>query len=97
LSPKWRAIRKFYLCIMDIRGTLSAHENFIGKLMQYYDNKEKVSMIIDDGGMERREGFITSLHLDAQPPLFELQDGTRINPQHIIAINGTFLSDYSEC
>jgi hypothetical protein len=54
-------------------------------------------MIIEDGGMERKEGFIKSIHFDAQPPFFELQDGTKINPQHIIAINGTFLSDYSEC
>jgi hypothetical protein len=82
---------------MDKRGTLSANENFIEKLKQYYDNKDKVSMIIEDGGMERKEGFIKSIHFDAQPPFFELQDGTKINPQHIIAINGTFLSDYSEC
>ena len=82
---------------MDKRGTLSTNETFIEKLKQYYDNKDKVSMIIDDGGMERKEGFIKNIHFDAQPPFFELQDGARINPQHIIAINGTFLSDYSEC
>jgi hypothetical protein len=82
---------------MDKRSTLSTTETFIEKLKQYYDNRQKVSMIVDDGGMERMEGYIKSIHFDAQPPFFELQDGTKINPQYIIAINGTFLSDYSEC
>ena len=82
---------------MDKRSTLSTTETFIEKLKQYYKNNDKVSMIVDDGGMERTEGFIKDIHFDAQPPFFELDNGTRVNPQHIIAINGTFLSDYSEC
>ena len=82
---------------MDKRGTLATNESFIEKLKQCYEVKEKVSMIIDDGGMQRMEGFIKDIHFDAQPPFFELQDGTKINPYNVIAINGTFLSDYSEC
>ena len=82
---------------MDKRTTLSTTETFMEKLKQHFSNKEKVSMIVDNGGMERMEGLIKNIHFDEQPPYFELQDNTRINPQHIIAINGTFLSDYSEC
>jgi hypothetical protein len=82
---------------MDKRGTLSANENFIEKIKSCYNSKEKVSMILDDGGLARAEGIIKNIHFDAQPPFIELQDGTIVNVHTIIAINGTFLSDYSEC
>ena len=82
---------------MDKRGTLSANGNFMGLLKRCYDNNEKVSMILDDGGLQRKEGILKSIHLDAQPPFFELQDGTKVNLRTVVAINGTFLSDYSEC
>ena len=82
---------------MDIRGTLSANENFIEQLRKCYDNKEKVSIIVDDGGLVRTEGFIKENHFTSHPPYFELQDGTKINVHSIVALNGTFLSDYSEC
>jgi hypothetical protein len=82
---------------MDKRGTLSANENFTGLLKRCYDSKEKVAMILDEGGLLRKEGIVKSIHLDAQPPFFELQDGTKIDLHTVVAINGTFLSDYSEC
>jgi hypothetical protein len=82
---------------MDKRGTLSAKENFAEKLKNCHDSKEKVSMILDDGGLQRAEGIIKSIHFDAQPPFLELQDGRKINLHTVVAVNGTFLSDYSEC
>jgi hypothetical protein len=82
---------------MDKRGTLSAKENFTEKLKNCYDNKEKVSMILDDGGLQRAEGIIKDLHLDAEPAYVELHDGRKINLITVVALNGTFLSDYSEC
>ena len=82
---------------MDKRGPLSANENFTEILKRCFENGEKVSMIIDDGGMERKSGMIKNIFFDAQPAYFELLDGTIINLSTVIAINGTFLSDYSEC
>ena len=82
---------------MDKRGTLSANENFKQKLKNCFDNNEKVSMIIDNRGLTRAEGIIKSIHFDIDPPFIELQDATRIYVHTIVAINGTFLSDYSEC
>jgi hypothetical protein len=82
---------------MDIRAALSANENFKQKLKDCFENKEKVSMILDDGGLTRAEGVITNIFFDTQPAYIELHDGTKVNVHAIVAINGTFLSDYSEC
>lgn len=82
---------------MDKRGTLSANENFKQKLKNCFDNNEKVSMIVDDGGLIRAEGIIKSIHFDVDSPFIELHADTKINVHTIVAINGTFLSDYSEC
>ena len=82
---------------MDKRGTLAANESFIEKLKTCYSSKEKVSMILDTGGLERAGGMIKEVHFDAQPPFIELNDGTKINVHTIVAINGTFLPDYAEC
>ena len=82
---------------MDVRGTLSPNESFAEKLTNYHLNKEKVSMIVDDGGLQRAEGVIKSIHFDSDPLFFELEDGQRIHLRTVIAINGTFLSDYAEC
>ena len=82
---------------MDKRGTLSANESFTELLKRCYEGKEKVSMILDDGGLQRKEGTLKSIYLDAQPSYFELEDGSKVYLHSVVAINGTFLSDYSEC
>lgn len=82
---------------MDKRGTLSANESFTEILKSCYSNREKVAMLVDEEGISRVNGTIKNLSLDAQTPYVELHDGTQIKLHSIVAVNGTFSSDYSEC
>lgn len=55
------------------------------------------SFLVDHGGLERVEGYIRSIDTAVPLPFLELENGMRILVKDIVAINGTFLSAYSEC
>ncbi len=82
---------------MDTRKTLNKDETFLELLQVLYHAREKVSMIIDENGMTRAEGFIKEINAAGEPPFVLLGNGKTISLKSIIAVNGTFLPDYSEC
>lgn len=82
---------------MDIRQTLSIDENFLGILLDCKQRNAKAEMILDINGLERAEGLIDEIHPQGQQPHLVFQDGTIILLKTIVAVNGVFLSAYSEC
>lgn len=82
---------------MDTRKTLSENETFLKLIQDIFNARGKVSLLVDDNGITRAEGFINEIHTDEEPPYIELDNALKIAVKTIIAVNGTFLPDYSEC
>jgi len=81
---------------MDIRNTLHTNESFIEVLRESFHSHTKVSLLFDDNGIVRTEGLI-KMFSQGPPATIELDNGLKIEAAKIVAINGLFLSDYSEC
>jgi hypothetical protein len=82
---------------MDCRITLGSNETFIELLFQAYATGEKVAMLIDDNGLERMEGFLATVSATGPSPFIEMVDGSKVNLNKIVAVNGIFLPEYSGC
>lgn len=82
---------------MDKRQTLRANETFLALLQAAKKTGEKVHLLVDDKGIERREGWIKELLTDSEPPVLLLQDGFSVTLQQIVAVNGVFRPEYGEC
>lgn len=82
---------------MDIRETLKANESFNHTLLVSKNNDEKISLLFDDNGLTRAEGKIKIIDLEVETPYIILMDGTKIFIEAIIAVNGVFKDDYTEC
>lgn len=82
---------------MDCRDTLSAGGAFKTILRNCAEAGQKIAMLLDEDGLTRAEGFIQSAGLDATDPYIELDNGKRISCNSIVAVNGIFLDQYSQC
>jgi short-subunit dehydrogenase involved in D-alanine esterification of teichoic acids len=82
---------------MDCRVTLRKNENFLETLYNSLSSGGKVNLLLDEGGINRAEGFIKSIHIDVPDPYTELENEIKINLKTIIAVNGIFLQEYGEC
>ncbi len=82
---------------MDSRKTLVVTETFKKMLLELFQEKTKASLLYDDHGMTRAEDFIVEFKEDGKDSSIKLANGLEIPIQTIIAVNGTFLSEYSEC
>ncbi|MEI6946283.1 hypothetical protein V9K67_03715 [Paraflavisolibacter sp. H34] len=84
---------------MDIRQTLVVHASFIPLLKQLKESHQKASLLVDENGLSREEGYVAHLleGEGAEDTLVHLDNGKVITLKSIVAVNGTFLSDYSEC
>jgi hypothetical protein len=82
---------------MDVRNTLAQDETFIVILEECFSKNIKASLIVDDSGLERNQGKITSINFDSKEPYLALDNGSIILLKSIIAVNGVFLPSYSEC
>lgn len=82
---------------MDTRKTLDKNETFLVLLQSLFNSQDKASLLVDDNGIIRAEGLITAIYGDAETPYIELDNAMKITLKSIIAVNGTFLPDYSEC
>lgn len=82
---------------MDCRSTLGPGDNFTTILRDCADNAKKTALLIDENGLTRAEGFIQLIELDTADPYIELDNGKRISCSRIVAVNGIFLDDYSQC
>ena len=82
---------------MDIRQTVIDHRTFVDMLEALQRSGEKASLLVDINGLERAQGTVTALDRSGDLGAVTLNNGQTIDIKSIVAINGTFLSDYSEC
>lgn len=81
----------------DVRETLSVAETFYNIILSLYEKKEPANILYDDKGITRASGNIKELSEQIKSAYLILDNGTRINMSSIVAVNGTFAPDYSEC
>ncbi|WP_460686865.1 hypothetical protein [Niabella aquatica] len=82
---------------MDQRDTLKPGESFDVLLQETLNNHERVRLLYDNNGLMRIEGIIRELNLECKNPYVILQDGQQIFMESIIAVNGRFRDNYTEC
>jgi hypothetical protein len=84
---------------MDQRETFDSLQKLKAVLQGLQQQREKASFLLDDEGLTRTEGIIASI--EEKPDLGStgvvLDHGETIVLKQIIAVNGQFRSDYSEC
>ena len=68
-------------------------------LLQLQQQNAVASLLVDEDGLTRREGVITNVEEsnDLAATRITLDQTTNITLMQIIAVNGLFRSDYSEC
>lgn len=82
---------------MDTRVTIGDKQSFFQLLKQLYEDQEKVSLLYDNNGLTRYEGTISAILSGSSQPHLVMQDGMKIDIPAVIAVNGIFAPDYSEC
>lgn len=82
---------------MDSRKTLVSNGTFIEMLASCKDRNEKVAMLVDHEGITRAGGFVKEIVTNIPAPYIEMDNGDKILLTSIIAVNGVFVSSYSEC
>lgn len=81
---------------MDTRITLNDKESFFQLLRELHGHSAKVSLLYDDNGLTRYEGLINHITGGSEPVL-QLEGGLEIPLPDLIAVNGIFVPEYSEC
>ena len=81
----------------DIRETLPAKGSFYDMVLSLWQKKETANILYDDNGLTRANGYIKYLNEQNESTYLELDNGVQININLIVAVNGIFASDYSEC
>jgi hypothetical protein len=84
---------------MDKRQTFADSTELLSILSGFYEDKQNVALLVDIDGLTRMEGRITAINqngdLNKTIIIVDDKDGTLLN--EIVAVNGIFSSDYSEC
>lgn len=83
--------------IMANHITLKTGQSFYDLLLQLQKDKTKAAMLLDCNGLVRAEGIISEARITDTQPYLKLQSRLKIVISTIVAVNGIFLSDYSEC
>lgn len=81
---------------MDTRVTLDNKETFFKILRDLHAAEAKASLLYDNNGLTRYEGLIIDI-TDTPKHCLLLQGGLEIPLSSVIAVNGIFAPDYSEC
>ncbi|MGX5817204.1 hypothetical protein ACWKWU_03360 [Chitinophaga lutea] len=81
----------------DSRKTLPAKGSFFEQVFSLYEQRQVASVLYDDNGVTRANGLIAEIFDKDGDKWIRLEDGTEIRISSLIAVNGTFSSDYSEC
>jgi hypothetical protein len=84
---------------MDQRETFGSDKNLLAALAQIQQQHSKASLLVDDNGLTRMEGLITSIEENNRLPqtLIGINNQRSFELKNIIAVNGQFRADYSEC
>lgn len=78
---------------MDKRETFADIRELKKILMGCIESKRHSDLLIDQGGITRFSGIIKAIEGDA----CIFHNGEKIKLENIIAVNGIFQADYSEC
>lgn len=84
---------------MDQRVTFDNAKSLLSTLSGLYQKKEKISLLLDLQGLSRLEGIIDSIE-EKQPlekTLIKVNNADAFLLKQVIAVNGIFRSEYSEC
>jgi protein associated with RNAse G/E len=81
----------------DVRETLPVKANFFDTIKSLYEKWEMVHILYDDNGIICANGLITQVSEQDDSTYFVLDDATHIYIKTLIAVNGIFSADYSEC
>jgi hypothetical protein len=84
---------------MDQRDTFQNLSQLHSIVSGLFTEKQKASLLIDSNGLTRVEGEITFIEQQGDPAktVITIDNVDQINLSQIIAVNGLFRSDYSEC
>jgi len=82
---------------MDARKTIPTGGSFYPLVMELFQHREKAAILYDDNGVTRADGFIESIFERDGLQWLKLEDQTEIRVDKLLAVNGTFSADYSEC
>ena len=84
---------------MDSRDTLVVTETFLSMLTQLHQERQKVALLADSDGITRYEGYLTAINEapNKRKSTLVLDNGTTLLVDQVVAVNGVFRSDYSEC
>ena len=81
----------------DVRETLPVKGNFYDVIYSLLKKNETANILYDDHGITRVNSKIKEVSERNDASFFALENGLKINIHSIIAVNGIFSSDYSEC
>ena len=81
----------------DIRETLPAKSSFHDIILSLYQKEDLANILYDDNGLTRANGYIKYLNQQNEFPYMMLDNEVQVDINSIVAVNGIFASDYSEC
>jgi hypothetical protein len=81
----------------DVRETLPVKASFFDMINLLYQKQETIHVLYDENGITRASGIITQVCEQDARSYFVLEDGIHIYIKTLIAVNGIFAADYSEC
>lgn len=84
---------------MDQRKTFASLQELLAILRPLFQQGETASFLVDDEGITRIEGMITAVdeQKETGETVITLDHAANFLLKQIIAVNGQFRSDYSEC
>lgn len=84
---------------MDTRQTFANVDELLSIVTLFLEDEQQVALLIDENGLTRLEGKIIGINRndDINETTIIIDDREVIKLKNIIAVNGTFRSDYSEC
>ena len=84
---------------MDQRQVFSNNQELLSILENLYHHRQRASLLVDHEGLTRWEGTIISIKRkeNIACTLLTMEGGREIELSQVMAVNGLFRSDYSEC
>jgi hypothetical protein len=81
----------------DVRETLPVKASFFDMIKSLHQKQETVHVLYDENGITRTNGIVTQLCEEDDHSYFVLDNGTQVYINTLVAVNGIFAADYSEC
>lgn len=81
----------------DRRKTLAHNASFYSIVAECFNRGQSVHLLYDQGGLQRASGRVIRIDPPGPQCTFTLHSGQRIQLNSLIAVNGVFADDFSEC